>query len=70
MKRLDKPRVPSRVYNDLIIGYEFENELRITGTITNIGNVNPPRIGDLSLGLAATTITSGDSYSLRASYSF
>ncbi|MDA8599107.1 TonB-dependent receptor [Porticoccaceae bacterium] len=38
----DKPLVPSRVYNDLIIGYEFENELRITGTITNIGDVNPP----------------------------
>lgn len=66
----DKPRVPSRVYNDLIIGYEFENELRITGTITNIGNVNPPRIGDLFLGVRGNYDNIGRFISLRASYSF
>lgn len=66
----DKPLVPSRVYNDLIIGYEFENELRITGTITNIGDVNPPRIGDLFLGVRGNYDNTGRFISLRASYSF
>ena len=66
----DKPLVPSRVYNDLIIGYQFENELRITGTITNIGDVNPPRIGDLFLGVRGNYDNTGRFISLRASYSF
>lgn len=66
----DKPLVPSRVYNDLIIGYEFENEIRITGTITNIGDVNPPRIGDLFLGVRGNYDNTGRFISLRASYSF
>ena len=66
----DKPLVPSRVYNDLIIGYEFENEIRVTGTITNIGDVNPPRIGNLFLGALGNYDNTGRFISLRASYSF
>ena len=40
---IDKNDIPSRIYNDLILGYHFENDVKVTATITNLADIDPPR---------------------------
>jgi outer membrane receptor protein involved in Fe transport len=67
---IDTNDVSSRLYNDLIIGYEFENDLRLTATITNIGDVEPPRRNGVFAGARGNYDNVGRFVSLRASYNF
>ncbi|WP_077338186.1 TonB-dependent receptor plug domain-containing protein [Pseudocolwellia agarivorans] len=67
---IDTNDVPSRMYNDLVIGYEFESELRLTATITNIGDVEPPRRELIFEGARGNYDNVGRFVSLRASYNF
>ncbi|XPF94066.1 TonB-dependent receptor plug domain-containing protein [Colwellia sp. RE-S-Sl-9] len=67
---IDTNDVPSRMYNDLVIGYEFDNDLRLTATITNIGDVEPPRREVVFTGAIGNYDNVGRFVSLRASYNF
>lgn len=67
---IDTNDVPSKLYNDLIIGYEFENELRLTATITNIGDIEPPRRDVVFTGARGNYDNVGRFISLRATYNF
>lgn len=66
----DTNDVPSRMYNDLIIGYEFDNDLKLTATITNLGDVEPPRREVVFTGAMGNYDNVGRFVSLRASYNF
>lgn len=67
---IDKNNVSSRLYNDLIVGYEFDNDLKLTATVTNIGDVEPPRRDGLFQGARGNYDNVGRFVSLRASYNF
>ena len=67
---IDKNGVPSRIYNDLIVGYEFDNSLNLTATVTNIADVNPPRRDGTWTGQRGNYDNMGRFISLRAAYNF
>lgn len=67
---IDTNNVPSRIYNDLVLGYEFENELRLTATITNLGDIDPPRREDVFTASRGNYDNVGRFISLRAAYNF
>jgi outer membrane receptor protein involved in Fe transport len=68
---IDLNNIPSKVYNDLIIGYEFDNSLRLSATVVNLGDVDPPRRSDnIYLGGRGNYDNFGRLISLRASYNF
>jgi len=67
---IDKNDIPSRIYNDLIVGYEFDSSLNLTATVTNIADVNPPRRDGTWTGQRGNYDNMGRFISLRASYNF
>jgi iron complex outermembrane recepter protein len=67
---IDTNNVPSRVYNDVIIGYQLATNLGLTATITNLANVAPPRRDVVFTGARGNYDNVGRFISLRASYRF
>ncbi|MGY8896934.1 MAG: TonB-dependent receptor plug domain-containing protein [Paraglaciecola sp.] len=67
---IDKNDIPSRIYNDLILGYHFENDVKVTATITNLADIDPPRRDEVFLGARGNYDNVGRFVSLRASYQF
>ncbi|USI28838.1 TonB-dependent receptor plug domain-containing protein [Alteromonas macleodii] len=67
---IDKNDIPRRIYNDLILGYHFENDVKVTATITNLADIDPPRRAEVFLGARGNYDNVGRFVSLRASYQF
>ncbi|MFC3123188.1 TonB-dependent receptor [Agaribacter flavus] len=67
---IDTNDVPSRIYNDVVVGYTFDNELSLTATITNLADIDPPRRDGVFLGARGSYDNVGRFISLRASYHF
>jgi outer membrane receptor protein involved in Fe transport len=67
---IDLNSIPSRVYNDLIVGYEFNESFRLTGTITNLLDVNPPRRSTTYLGTSGIYDNFGRFVFIRGTYNF
>jgi iron complex outermembrane receptor protein len=67
---IDLNNVPSRVYNDLIVGYEFNDSFRLTGTVTNLLDVDPPRRSTTYLGNSGIYDNTGRYVFVRGTYSF
>jgi len=67
---IDKNDVPSRLYNDLVVGYEFENELRVTATVSNLFDIDPPKRDIIFTGANGNYDNVGRFISIRASYNF
>lgn len=67
---IDLNDIPSRVYNDLIVGYEFNESFSLTGTVTNLLDVNPPRRSTTYLGTSGIYDNYGRFVFLRGTYNF
>ena len=68
---IDLNEIGSKVFNDLVIGYEYSDSLRFSATIANIADVDPPRRGDnIYLGGRGNYDNYGRFITLRASYGF
>lgn len=67
---IDLNDIPSRVYNDLIVGYEFNDSFRLTGTMTNLLDVNPPRRSTTYIGTSGIYDNTGRYVFFRGTYTF
>lgn len=67
---IDLNNIPSRWYNDLIVGYVFNDSFRLTGTITNLLDVNPPRRSTTYIGTSGIYDNFGRFVSVRGTYTF
>ncbi|WP_077343351.1 TonB-dependent receptor domain-containing protein [Pseudocolwellia agarivorans] len=67
---IDTPEVNSKMYNDLVIGYEFENSLKLTATVSNLFSVNPPYRDGVWYGARGSYDNTGQFVNLRAQYTF
>ncbi|MEM9531365.1 MAG: TonB-dependent receptor [Pseudomonadota bacterium] len=68
---IDLNNIGSKVYNDLIVGYEFNNSLQLSASFINLADVDPPRRADnIYLGGRGNYDNFGRLISLRASYRF
>ena len=68
---IDFNDIGEEVFNDLVFGYEVNDSLRLSATIINVGDVEPPRRADnIYLGGRGNYDNFGRFVSLRANYSF
>ena len=68
---IDLNDIGSEVFNDLFIGYEVNDSLRLSASIVNLFDVDPPRRADnIYLGARGNYDNFGRLISLRASYDF
>ncbi len=67
----DRNEFGSKVFNDLVIGYEVGDSLRLAAIVVNLADVEPPRRGNnIYLGTRGNYDNFGRLISLRASYGF
>lgn len=70
METYDRPRVPARVYNDLIVGYRYAERYDLRLGINNILDTKPPATEQTYLGMYTLYDAIGRFFTLGASVRF